>query len=112
MSELVQKLAKGDHRVIFRPVRENAVEELKECVDRKYVHIKFTETRGGTELGFKLDEERSDLSNADWEKGTGRIHVAGNLTLDYVKVRLVADLDIADMVGTGHLEILEEEPTN
>jgi len=109
MSELVQKLAKGDHKVIFRPVRDNPVEELKECVDREYVHIKFTETKGGTELGFKLDQERSDLSKVDWEKGKGGAHFEGELTLDYVKVRLVADLDISKMEGKGHLDILEEE---
>ncbi len=109
MSELVQKLANGRHRVIFRPIRDNAVEELKECIDRGYVHIKFTETKGGTELGVRLDDERTDLTGADFTKGEGSIHVAGNLTLDYVKVRCVADLDIARMEGLGHLEILEEE---
>lgn len=109
MSELVHKLAKGDHRVIFRAIQDNAVQELKECVDRNFVHVKFTETRGGTELGFELDEERSDLSKVDWEAGTGTVHFAGNLSLDYVKVRCVADIDISKMEGTGHLEILEEE---
>ncbi len=109
MSELVQKLAKGDHRVIFRPIQENGVQELKECIDRGYVHIKFTETRGGTELGVRVDEELSDFSKADFEKATGTIHVAGNLVLDYVPVRCVADLDISTLEGKGHLEILEKE---
>ncbi len=109
MSELVQKLAQGDHRVIFRATGDNAVEELKQCIDRDYVHIKFTETRGGTELGFRLDSEHSDLSGADFENGTGRVRLAGNLTLDYVKVRCVGDLDLESMEGTGHLDILEQE---
>jgi hypothetical protein len=110
MSELVQKLAKGDHKVIFRAFRDNPVEELKERIDKyNYVHVKFAETRGGTELGVRLDPERTDLSQADFEKGTGIVHLAGNLTLDYVKVRCVADVDIATMEGKGHLEILEKE---
>lgn len=109
MSELVQKLAKGRHRVIFRAIRDNGVEELKECIDRGYVHIKFTETKGGTELGVRLDDELTDLSEGDFAKGEGKIHLAGNLTLDYVKVRCVADLDIAKLEGEGHLEILEDE---
>ena len=112
MSELVQKLADGRHRVIFRPIRENAVEELKECIDRGYVHIKFTETKGGTELGVRLDDDLTDLTGADFGAGSGSIHVAGNLTLDYVKVRCVADLDISKMEGEGHLEILEDEDSN
>ena len=109
MSELVQKLAKGDHRVIFRAIGDDAVEELKQCIDRDYVHVKFTETRGGTELGFKLDPEHSDLSGADFDAGTGRVRLAGNLSLDYVKVRCEAEVDIESMEGTGHLVILEEE---
>ena len=109
MSELVQKLAKGDHRVIFRAIGDNPVEELKQCIDRDYVHIKFTETQGGTELGFRLDSDHSDLSGADFDKGTGRVRLAGNLTLDYVKVRCVGELDLESMEGTGHLDILEQE---
>jgi hypothetical protein len=109
MSELVQKLAKGDHRVIFRKIQDDGVQELKECIDRDYVHIKFTETKGGTELGFPLDRDRSDLSGADWDKKSGKIHLEGELTLDYVKVRLVADVDLSNLEGQGHLDILEEE---
>ncbi len=109
MSELVQKLAQGDHRIIFRAIGDDPVEELKQCIDRDYVHIKFTETRGGTELGFRLDSEHSDLSGGDFENRTGRVRLAGNLTLDYVKVRCVGDLDLESMEGTGHLEILEQE---
>ncbi len=112
MSELVQKLAKGEHRVIIRAVADNPIEELQQSIERDYVHVKFTETRGGTELGFKLDSDVTDLGHADFEKGTGRVHLAGDLTLDYVKVRCVADVDIETMQGTGHLEILEEESVN
>ena len=109
MSELPRKLSKGDHRVIFPSRLDDPVQELKDCIDRDYVFVKFTETRGGTELGFRLDPEHSDLSAADWENKTGKIRMAGNLTLDYVKVRCVGDIDIATMEGTGHLDILEEE---
>ena len=107
MDELVQRLAEGDHPVITR--RAESVTELKESIDRGYVLITFTDTRGGTELGIRLDEALTDLSGADFEQGTGTVHLAGNLTLNYVKVRCVADLDLATLEGTGHLEILEEE---
>ena len=109
MSELPYKLAKGDHRVIFQSRLDDPVQELRECIDRDYVHVKFTETRGGTELGFRLDHEHSDLSQAGWEQRSGKIRLAGNLSLDYVKVRCVADLDVATLEGTGRLEILEQE---
>ena len=110
MSELVQKLAKGDHKVIFRPIGDEPVKELKECIDRDYVHIKFTETRGGTELGFHLDPERSDLTQGDFDNGSGTVTLAGKLTLDYVPVLCVGELDLGTMEGKGHLEIREEEP--
>ena len=107
MSELVQKLAKGDHPVIVTAGRDNTLAEFKAAVDRDYVHVKFTETRGGTELGFRLDEEHSDLSDGDFEAGSGQVRVAGNLNLDGVDIRVVADVDLASLKGQGHLEIRE-----
>jgi hypothetical protein len=56
-----------------------------------------------------LDPARTDLSQADFEAGTGRVHVAGELTLDYVKVRVVADIELPSLQGQGHLEILSEQ---
>ncbi len=108
MNELVQKLAQGDHPVIITAGRDNTLAEFKAAVDRDYVHVKFTETRGGTELGFRLDEEHSDLSGGDFEAGSGQVRVAGNLNLDGVDVRCVAEVDLASLKGTGHLEIREE----
>jgi len=107
MDELVQRLAEGDHPVITR--RADSTEELKQSIDRGYVLVTFTDTRGGTELGVRLDETLTDLSGADFEKGTGTVHLVGNLTLNYVKVRCVADIDIAALKGKGHLDILGEQ---
>lgn len=109
MSELPHKLAKGEHKVIFPSRLDDPLQELQDCIERDYVFVKFTETRGGTELGFRLDPEHSDLSGADWDNGAGTIRMAGDLTLDYVKVRCVGNIDISSMEGTGHLVILEEE---
>ncbi|HRC84356.1 MAG TPA: MbtH domain protein [Thermoanaerobaculia bacterium] len=108
MSELPYKLSKGEHRVIISAVRDNPLAELKAAIDRNFVHVKFTETRGGTELGFRLDPQHSDLSKADFSQGSGEIRLAGNLKLDGVPVRCVAEVDLAKMEGWGHLEILEE----
>jgi hypothetical protein len=106
MDELVQRLAEGDHPVVTR--RAESVEDLKQSIDRGYVLVTFTDTRGGTELGVRLDDALTDLSGADYEQSTGSVHLAGNLTLNYVKVRCVADIDLATLQGKGHLEILEE----
>lgn len=106
MNELVQRLAEGDHPVVTR--RAETATELKQSIDRGYVLVTFTDTRGGTELGFKLDEKLSDLSKADFDQATGTVDLAGTLTLDYVKVRCLAEIDLSTLEGKGHLEILEQ----
>lgn len=104
MNELTERLATGDHPVTVGGPQPS-VEDLKNRIDEiGWVHIKFTDTRGGTDLGIRLDREATDLSKADFEKGTGTIHVEGNLTLNYDPVRLFADIDLATLNGTGHLE--------
>lgn len=108
MNDLVQRLTQ-EQRVVASVRPETTVEGFKAAVDRKYVHIKFTETRGGTELGFPLEEEHSDLSGGDFEKGEGEVKLAGRLNLDGVPVRVHATLDLSTVEGTGHLEILEED---
>ena len=107
MNELVQKLTKEqDIEASLRP--EPTLEYFKAAVDRGYVHVKFIHTRGGTELGVRIDPERSDLSGANWQDGTGSIRIAGELILDYVRVRCHATIDLATLKGTGYLEILED----
>ena len=107
MDELVQRLADGDHPITLGgPVR--SVEQLQRDIAREYVHIKFTATRGGTDLGMRLDQAQSQLDQADFEQGTGTVHLVGSLILNYVRVRCVADLDLATLQGMGHLEIVEE----
>jgi hypothetical protein len=110
MSELPHKLSQGEHRVTYRAKRGDARTELKEAIERRYVHVLFTDTRGGTELGFPLDETRSEIAKADWQKGEGAVRLVGALKLDGVPVRCVANIDVSTVEGNGHLEILETAP--
>jgi hypothetical protein len=107
VNELVQKLTQ-EQPIIASLRPETNLQYLKAAVDRAYVYIKFTETRGGTELGIRLIPDMSDLTKADWESGTGSIHIVGDLVLDYVPVRFHGDIDLASLAGTGRLEIREE----
>jgi uncharacterized protein YbdZ (MbtH family) len=100
---LVEKLCEGDHPVIASLRPEKTVNAFKDRIDMGYVHIKFTETKGGTELGIRLDRNTLDLSQADFENQEGAAHLEGELTLDYVKVRCVVDLDLKTLAGKGRL---------
>jgi len=48
MDELVQRLSEGDHPIEASLRPEKTVAALKECIDRGYVHNKYTDTRDGT----------------------------------------------------------------
>jgi hypothetical protein len=106
MSVLVQKLSQGDHPVEINLRPNNSAKALKECIDRGFVHVKFMDTQGGTELGFHLDKDVSDL-NVDFEQGEGNIKLVGNLTLDYVRVQCVARVDMRTLTGHGHLVLIQ-----
>ena len=108
MNELVQRLAEGEHPVTVGGSQPSLGEFQKRVEDMGYVFIKFTATRGGTDLGIRVDKEATDLSRANFAEGTGVAYVEGTLTLNYVKVRCVAEIDLSTLNGMGHLVILEE----
>ena len=98
MDDLVERLQSDQPvEVTIRP--ERTVQRLKECLDRAYVHVKFTQTTGGTELGVRIDPGASDFTQADFERGTGSIRIVGDLKLNYVPVRCVAEIDRVVALG-------------
>lgn len=103
---VVERLSTGEHQVEvgLRPYK--TVQMFKKAIDRGYVHLKFTQTRGGTEVGMRLDRTASNCDCADFSTSTGIAHVEGSLTLDYVKVRCVADIDLSTLEGRGRLIML------
>ena len=106
---LVERLCEGVHPVEVGLRPERTVELFKKALDRNYVHIKFTDTKGGTELGVRLDRDACDFAESDFEGGAGAVHLEGGLTLDYVKVRCIADVDLRTLEGTGRLAKVEAE---
>lgn len=108
MDELVERLSRGTHPVEVSLRPERTPQALQQQLGYGYVHIKFTGTKGGTELGVTLDRQASDLATADFAQGTGRATIVGSLVLNYVKVRCVAEIDLATLAGTGHLDVLTD----
>ncbi|HEU5230130.1 MAG TPA: hypothetical protein VFU49_20085 [Ktedonobacteraceae bacterium] len=107
MNDLVQRLSEGSHAVTIGGPRPSLTEFKQRVENMGYVFIKFTGTQGGTDLGVRVDQAATDLSQANFAQSSGVAHVEGNLTLNYVKVRCVADIDLATLDGTGHLVALE-----
>jgi len=108
MNDLVERLSQGSHAVTVGGPQPS-LEEFKQRVENMgYVFIKFTGTQGGTDLGVRVDKAATNLSQADFDQRSGVAHVEGNLTLNYVKVRCVADIDLSTLDGTGHLVALEQ----
>ncbi|MBD0256659.1 MAG: MbtH domain protein [Cytophagales bacterium] len=105
MNELIKRLSAGNHPVeANRPDKEATA--LKERIDMNYVHILFKNT--GTEVGITLDKESCNFTDCDFYKGEGKAHLEGALTLNYDKVRCVAEIDLKDMHGVGYLEPLDD----
>ena len=107
MDRLVKSLSTGKHNIDFES-RTETLDELKERVfEMKFVFVKFTDTQGGTELGINVDDTLTDLSKGNFEKGTGKIKIAGTCELNYHKIRCYADVDLKTRKGKGYLEVLD-----
>jgi hypothetical protein len=111
MNELAARLAAGDQPVTVGGPQPSLDDLHRRITDIGWVHVKFTGTRGGTDLGIPVDREACDLSAADFEQGHGTVHLEGVLTLNYDRVRCVADIDLETLTGTGHLVPVEEPAT-
>jgi uncharacterized protein YbdZ (MbtH family) len=105
--DLVERLSEPGQPVEVSLRPEKSVEAFRERLDMGYVHIKFTGTRGGTELGVRLDPEALSLEGADFENRKGSVHLEGGLTLNYRKVRCVADIELETLSGRGRLQPVE-----
>ena len=108
MNDLTKRLADGDHPVAVGGPQPSLTDLKHRITDIGWVHVKFTSTRGGTDLAVPLDADACDLSGADFEQGRGALHLEGTLTLNYDRVRCVADIDLATLAGAGHLEPAEQ----
>lgn len=105
MNELVKRLSQKEQRVqANRP--DKSVKALQRRIDLNYVHILFEET--GTEIGIGLDRDKCEFGKANFEKRTGKVHLEGVLTLNFDKVRCIADISLRTMRGKGRLISISE----
>jgi hypothetical protein len=107
----VRKLSEGVHPIEVSLRAERTAKALEQCLAKGYVHIKFTDTIGGSELGVRLNTDSSDFSAADFRRGTGSVKIVGELTLDYIRVRCIAQVELASLQGQGKLEVVSAPAT-
>ena len=84
-------------------VRADSAEQFLDRFNAGYVNLRFTDTRGGTELGIRLDRAASNTAGADIAKQRGKVHIEGDLTLNYRPVRLTAEVALETLEGSGRL---------
>ncbi len=104
-SDLVERLSAGVFTVKACVTPETA-EDFNRMLNSGYLYLQFTHPGGETRLRVKLDTSRCDLSEADFKSGVGNAHLEGELTLNFVKVRCIADIGIDTRTGEGRLEVL------
>ena len=109
IASLVDRLAIGNHPAVVCLRPEPSLRLFKDTLDSGYLRVKFTDTNPGTELGMQLNKDACNFEEANFEKGTGSIHVVGDSSLDFTRVRCVADINLDSLAGHGHLEKAEAE---
>jgi|ERR1700722_9171810 len=103
MDSLVEQLSRPGRRVqvITRPAE--STKALEKSIERGYVHLRFPETRGGTEVGVTLDRAQCELTRANFDDRTGVIRLVGAFSLNFVRVECVAAIDLSTLSGEGQL---------
>ena len=105
INELVKKLSTGKHEVTIGNREEPNSEIEERLTDMKYIHIMFSNTKGGTELGINVDTESCNLTEVDFHKGKGKVHIEGTTNLNYCDVRCIVDVDLESRKGEGYLVV-------
>ena len=105
INELVERLSKGDHELTIGHGNESN-EDIKERIKNGFIHLKFINTKGGTELGINVDTQKTKLDEFDSALG-GVFHIEGTTNLNYTKTRCIADINLSTKKGKGRLIILD-----
>jgi len=110
-NELVQKLTKEQPVQVIRYLDSNkpSVEKLRRATEIGYVLVKFTETKGGTELGCNVKNEDSRCK-VEWKQN--QISIYGRLKLDFTPVLVHATINLDTFTGTGHVEVIQDWKKN
>ncbi len=105
VSDLVKMLSEGKHEITIGH-NGDSLEDIKKRINDGFVHINFINTKGGTEIGIKVDLKNTKLSNQDISNDANLMHIEGTANLNYSEVRCIADIDLISKKGQGFLVVL------
>lgn len=102
-------LSQGEHQVELSLGADpkEGHERLRQVISGGAINLKFTETKGGTDLTIALDREECILLPLELGQSKGHVRLVGRLTLDYTKAKCIATIDIDTLSGRAHLDIVE-----
>lgn len=108
---LLELLTQNKNPILFEP-RTSDLNEIKARLECGEVLLEFVNTSGGTELNVKLDTALSQLGDADFKEGVGKIGIIGRCELNFQSVQCTAEIDLSDRRGEASLEILTDTKSN
>lgn len=101
---LVEKLINTKHSVVIGYRNESDV-ELAESLKDHYIHIKFSNTQGETELGISIDPNLSNIDEFLDHPNQGIFHIAGRTILDSEPILCTAQIDKKTRKGTADVQL-------
>jgi hypothetical protein len=107
MNDLVKNFLLGTHDCSAE--RAKSLTEFKRSIERGYVLLRFTDTRGGTELSVRLNQSQSSIEEAHADEGRGTAHLVGALVLDYNELEMSAAIDLSTLRGQASFKLLRDE---
>jgi hypothetical protein len=105
MDELVEKLSNGKHlvEVVIRPKVDS--ETFRQCIDDRYVHLRFLDTNGGTEVGIPIDSVSEGDAQQLAQSGEPTLKIEGEFSLNFTPVRCVATIDTGSFRGFAEVRV-------
>lgn len=104
MNDVVEFLTQGLHPIEFE-TRTSNYDDIKNRIQKGFVYVKFTDTRGGTELGINVDSTKTSNFEDCLSNGQNMLHLEGVCKLNYKPVRCIIDVNVSTRKGEGRLVI-------
>lgn len=88
-------------RVVLKP--EETLEEFVACMERKFVNLLFTDTKGGTEIGITITE--TSLKADEIHNSAEIFTLQGECSLNFEKIKVKVDLALKDFTGSAEVTV-------